>query len=324
MKHFAHAAIIGVLCGYPPELIAQSVDSQVSGAEFATAVNLVAKNIRVETRLFVPDRASRVRAVIVITNYARLDRGAEPALFYESDWRALSETCECALLLVKLGTIRPIASNTPAANHFARNAALGGGEALLRALEHLGRDSSRPELAQAPLLFFGWSATADFGTTFAELNPKRTIGFIRYHTHRRGVPADIGVLRTIPALLIAGAKDETAGVEDAETLWRRGRSARAPWTFAVEPDATHGDSTELFFRSAAALMVPWVAAVVQQRVSADGGTLRSISEASGWLGNNITAEAAPHRDFKGSSEVSSWLPDEATARGWRAVLKASK
>lgn len=324
MTRFAHLAIAGVLCGYPLQVVAQSFDSQVPGAEFAVAVNLVAKNVRVETRLFVPDRAALVRAVIVITNYARLDRGAEPALFYEANWRALSETCRCALLSVKLGTIRPIAPNTPAANHFARNAALGGGEALLRALQHLGNESSRHELEQAPLVFFGWSATADFGTTFAELHPERTIGFIRYHTHRRGVPADIRVLRAIPALLIAGAKDETAGVEDAETLWRRGRSARAPWTFAVEPDATHSDSTELFYRSAASLIVPWVAAVVQQRVPTDGGTLRPIVEEVGWLGNHVTAEAAPHQDLRDPTDVGSWLPDEATARGWRAVLGALK
>ena len=42
---------------------------QVPGSEFAAAVNLAGKNIKVEGRIFVPDSAHPVRTVIVITNY---------------------------------------------------------------------------------------------------------------------------------------------------------------------------------------------------------------------------------------------------------------
>jgi hypothetical protein len=37
-----------------------------------------------------------------------------------------------------------------------------------------------------------------------------------------------------------------------------------------------------------------------------------------------SAEAASHATFRGSKESASWLPDEVTARGWQAVIGASK
>jgi len=138
---------------------------------------------------------------------------------------------------------------------------VGGDDALLLLLQRLGDESGHRELKDAPLLFFGWSATASFGTTFAELHPDRTIGIIRYHSHRRGMTENLSVLKSIPTLIIAGGKDETAGVQDAEALWASGRAVRAPWTFAIEPNATHGDERVLF-RTADNLLAPWITAVV--------------------------------------------------------------
>jgi hypothetical protein len=170
------------------------------------------------------------------------------------------------------------------------------------------------------LLLWGGSAGASFGTTFAELYPERTVTFIRYHAHLRGLSPNMRVLKDIPALLIAGAKDETAGTEDAETLWKNGRSAGAPWTFAIEPGATHRDKQILV--SSQELIIPWIAAVLRQRLQPGSMRLRPVTEDSGWLGNNHSAEVAPYATFpKGQA---SWLPDEVTARGWRTVLGTAK
>ena len=177
-------------------------------------------------------------------------------------------------------------------------------------------------MKDAPLLLWGWSASASFDTTFAELHPERTVAFIRYHTHLRGLSPDIKVLKNIPGLLIAGGKDEQAGTEDAEIFWKSGRSAGAPWTFAIEPGATH--ASEESFVSSHALVIPWIAAVVRQRLAPGSTRLRPITADSEWFGNNHTAEVAPHATFPGSKEEASWLPDEVTARGWRTVLDPAK
>ena len=141
-------------------------------------------------------------------------------------------------------------------------------------------------------------------------------------THLRGLSPNVKACRNIPALLIAGGKDEQAGTEDAETLWRSGRSAGAPWTFAIDPAATHG--SEEHFVSNHALMIPWIAAVLRQRLAPDSTRLRPVTDDSGWLGNNQSADVVPHTGVFRSQRAASWLPDEVTARGWQTVWGAVK
>jgi len=304
------------VCVWPYFSSAQGRSDGVQGAEFAATANLTEKNIKAEGTIFVPHKVHRVLAVIVTVGRAPLvDRAGEP--FYA--WRTLSETSGCALLYLRLGTIRP----EPAAGDvFVRDAAAGGADALLAILQRLGEQSARPELNDAPLLLWGGSAGAGFGTTFAELYPQRAVAFIRYHAHLRGWFPNMSVLKDIPALLIAGSKDETAGTEDAERLWKNGRSAGAPWTFAVEPGATHRDDQSLV--SSQQLTFPWIAAVLRQRLGPGSTRLQPVTENSGWLGNNQKNEAAPYATFAGPKPEASWLPDEVTARGWRTVLGAAK
>lgn len=303
------------VCAWPYFASAQGRNDAVQGGEFVAAANLADTNIKADGMIFVPHKVPRVLAVIVTVGRAPLvDRAAEPFFL----WRTLSETSECALLYLRLGTIRP---DPAAGDVFIRDAAKGGGDALVTILQRLGEQSGHPELKDAPLLLWGGSAGAGFGTTFAELHPERTVAFVRYHAHLRGWSPNVKVLKNIPALFIAGGKDETAGTEDAEQLWKNGRSAGAPWTFAVEPGATHRDDPTLI--SSQQLIIPWIAAVLRQRLGTGSMRLRPVTENSGWLGNNQKTEAAPYATFQGPKLEASWLPDEATARGWRTVLGAA-
>jgi hypothetical protein len=342
---------------------AQRPADLVPGAEFAAGANLTEKNVKADGTVFVPDAAPRVRAVIVLVeDVPGADRGvydtsgrklsdAEASRlgfndprdnaefgdlafgrFRDQAWRRLSQTCECGLLHLRLGTIRPEASAGQLRNgvvlrngisdRVIRSAAEGGAEVLLAILQRLGEDSAHKEMKDTPLLFLGWSRTASFGTTFAELYPDRTVAFIRYHAHLRGLSPNLKVLRNIPALLIAGGSDKQAGTEDAQTLWKSGRSAGAPWTFAIEPGATHG--SEQAFVSSYALIIPWIEAVLHQRLESESTRLRPLTEESGWLGSNESVEVVPYATFRGPQQEASWLPDEATARGWQTVLRATK
>jgi dienelactone hydrolase len=345
-------------------LIAKGVPSPqlVSGAEFSAGANLVRKNVKTQGTIFVPDDAKVVRAIIVLVeSWPGAERGvydatgrkldnaeaarrmgssdtltAEPDLavgrFRDQAWRSLARTCECALLHLRLGTIRREMSGGLArnglvirngiSNRLIRTAGEGGADALFSLLERLGDDSAHKELTNAPLVLWGWSATASFATTFAELYPERTVAFIRYPTHLRGLSPDLTVLKHIPGLLIAGGKDEVAGTEDAEKFWKRGRSTGAPWTFAIEPNGTHGSEETVV--ASHRLILPWIAAVVGQRLASVGEPLRPLSADRAWLGNHQTAEAAFNAMFSGVKNTASWLPDETTARGWQAVIGRTK
>lgn len=225
------------LCVWPCFPSAQVGIDPVPGAEFTADVNLTEKNVKAEGTIFVPRKVPRVRAVIVTVGRAPLvNLTAEP--FYL--WRTLSETSECAVLYLRLETIRPDPEAGPV---FIRNAAAGG-------------------------------------------------------------------------------KDDTAGTEDAEALWKNGRSAGAPWTFAIEPRATHQDKQTLV--SSQALIIPWIAAVLRQRLQPGSMRLRPVTDDSGWLGNNRSTEVSRYATFPGPKREASWLPDEVTAHGWRTVLGAAK
>ena len=190
-------------------------------------------------------------------------------------------------------------------------------------LQRLAQESGHQELADAPLLLWGQSAAGSFAATFAALRPQRTIAFVRYHSAGAGLlGGDIKVLSQIPALLLVAETDAQTARGEAETSWKNGRSVGAPWTFGVEPDATHGDERAL--TNANGLIIPWITAVLRQRLPLNGATLRRVTDGSAWLGNNQTGEVAPFGTFSGSKPGASWLPDEPTARGWRDVLGGAK
>lgn len=295
----------------PPRFIAKRV--QDGGAEFAAAVNLVEKGVKVEGNLFVPQKITRVRSVVVLVNPGTWG-GLASSLYADPEMRILSTAIESSLLVLRISGI-----GLGARLRFVSNAGGGSADGLLQLLNRLAMESSHPELTKAPLLLWGHSAGGSFATTFAALHPERTIAFVRYHC--AGLPGvDVNVLSTLPALLLEAGKDQiysSGTYGTGEGLWKDGRSIGGPWTFAIEPDATHQDPADL--KKANAVLIPWIAAVVRQRVSPDG-LLRVVPDGSGWLGNTRTGEFASYATSAGPKRESSWLPDEATARGWQSVL----
>jgi dienelactone hydrolase len=270
--------------------------SEGTGTELSASAQDARRAVDVEATLLLPRRAGPVRGIIAVLGW-----GVGRWVYDDPAWRQLADELQCGLLRVVVsnngGPADPL--TLPVAGQSVRNASLGGAEALLRILDEFARQSGRPELQGANLLLWGHSAAGSFGTTFAALHPTRTIAFVRYHSHSRGLPVDLAATARVPALIFAGEKDTTAGIEDSEALWASGRAVHAPWTFAVEPGATHGSFEAL--KKANALAIPWMRAVIQQRLANDGNGLRTVDDTSG------------------RRAESSWLPDEASARGWRLV-----
>lgn len=291
----------------PDGELAEAAD-RVRGMELSGAVNLLAKDARAEGRLFVPQKVRRVRGLLVAIRY-----GLGFQLFEDTQLPKLSETLQFALLSVWFSDIGPNIQQ-------GIFAVPGDGleDAFASLLERFARESGHQELMDAPLLFWGHSSGGRVAARFAVRFPQRTLGFVRYHSGANP-GGELSVQSKIPALFVAGAKDTVAAGADS-SLWKSGRAVNAPWTYAIDPDAPHGDEEDLrYLKKANQLMIPWVAAVVRARLSPDGRALRSITDGSGWLGNNQTGEFAPYGTFSGSKVEASWLPDEASARAWRTV-----
>lgn len=311
-KRFADDALFGPLA--PPQFIAKRVweglllntapkHDFVRGSEFAAAVNLVSENVKAEGTIFIPEGVSRVRAMLMAVGW-----GAGFEVFNTSRWPELARAIDGSLLLVTFSGI----DGNEAGNRGLRTTSEDGrADALVAVLSRLARESGHQELNEAPLLFWGHSFAAGVASMFADQFAGRTVGFVRFHGG--GFPAgNLSVVNKIPALFFEGG--------GSGSLWESGRRGGSPWTLVDEPGVAHGELSE----KAADLMVAWIKAVIRQRLSPDGTTLRTVADDSGWLGNNQTGEVAPYAAFSGSKADASWLPDEASARGWQTLLGKAK
>lgn len=291
---------------------AQGLGVRVQGVELAAAANLSQHDIKIEGRIFLPQQSERVRAVIVA-----MDWGLGAAFYADPQVRGFVGATSCGLVLARVSEIR-----SGAVARVVNDASLGGAEAMVNLLREFAKASGHQELINAPLLIFGQSAAGPFGAGFAAAYPDRTLAFIRYHSGPV-LGGDLTAVKEIPALFFVGGKDTAVdaagipGVQGAEKLWTRGRAMDAPWTFALEPEATHGGAEHL--EKASALTIPWMTAILRQRLMA-GSTLRAIPRESAWLGNNRTTEIGTlSTSSHWPKAEASWLPDESSARGWRIV-----
>jgi len=196
-----------------------------------------------------------------------------------------------------------------------------GVDAVLPLLQRLAQESGHQELIDAPLLFWGHSGGAYAATRFASRFAERTVAFVRYNSGPT-LQGDLSVLSRIPAVFFTGGKESKEIIDGTETAWKRGRALGAPWTFVINPDATHGNPNDL--KKADQLLIPWITAVIRQRLSPKGDRLQAVPEGSAWIGNNRTGEVAPFGSFLESRLQGSWLPDEPSAHAWHAVREAAK
>lgn len=298
--------------GPPQFTVTRVTEVAGEGVEVAAAVNLPRNDIKVEGTLFLPQRSTRVRAVIVAIRW-----GLGEAFYVDPQLRRLVEGTESGVLLAKFSNIGPSTLHGT-----VQEGGGAGAEGLLMLLQRFAQESGHEELTEVPILIWAFSAAGRFAETFAAVQSHRTLAFVLYQTSGVVRQEEVGALSHIPALRLAGSMDSLAPIEWAEAWLKRGRSVGAPWTFGIVPGATHG--SEEHRKKANDIVIPWITAVLRQRLSPDGGPLRVVADASASLGNNETGDVASFSTFLGSKADASWLPDEATARGWQAMRGAAK
>ncbi len=258
--------------------------------------------------VLVPAPSSPVRATVVFLN-----RDLEQYAFDDRDWRAMCARAGCAMLRLTI----PRQDRLAPTEQFVRNAAQGGATALLNALASAATLTGHSELRDAGLVLFGFSAAGNFGPTFAALHPDRTIGFIHYHSHLRGIPLDSATLRAIPALSLSGATDDIAGTDDARALWRGMRQREALWAHVVHARQPHYSIDGLV--QAGHVMREWTEAVIAARTVSGSRELRPMHADSGWFVSEAMDVADAVARFRGDRASASWVPNESVALGMRLL-----
>lgn len=187
----------------------------------------------------------------------------------------------------------------------------GSGKALLRAIEHLGQKAKRPELARAPLLFWGHSAGGQLGYGMACYAPDRVIGFAAI---KGGVYLSKPGAATyrVPGLFIVGEQDAVGRAMNITWLFETGRAEGSPWCLAYESGSGHeiGKSNDL--------IIPFFKGILALRLARTGSGLNPITGADGWIGVRSSLETYPATKRTSLPQPRTvWLPDESTAVTWR-------
>jgi len=255
-------------------------------------------------RLWLPDQAGAVRAVLVLVPGSNGDGRPEAA---DSAWQAFATRQHVALVACQF-------TDKPHDQGFIEdyvNVSKGSGQALLEALTALAARAKHAEVATAPLLLWGMSAGGQFNYEFVAWKPERVLGFV---VNKGGIYYTAllpRASRAVPGILFTGEKDLWSRTDTIAGLFAVNRRAGALWALAQEPGAAHvvgrsRDVAMVFFEDVLAL-----------RLGAAGAP-RALTEKDGVLAD-ITARTIGTA-AAGATGPTAWLPTERVARAWQAMV----
>jgi len=269
---------------------------------------------KAEFRLWYPDNARFVRAVLVLVPGANTDGRPDVS---DRLWQAFASRNEIALIGCHF-------TDKPHEESFIENyanAGQGSGQALLDVLIAFSKRSNHPELANAPLLLWGFSAGGEFNYEFTAWKPERVVAFV---VNKGGIyfsallPA---AARRVPGLLFAGEQDLESRKRIISGLFALNRRAGALWAFAEEPNAGHvvgrsREMAEIFFDAALALRVG------SARSAASYAPLTQLEERSGIVGELAKRTLQSASDSPNPTYLTAWFATERVARAWQALHRS--
>jgi pimeloyl-ACP methyl ester carboxylesterase len=267
-------------------------------------------------RMWIPHDVKTIRGVIV-KQHGCGDPAAATGLDHANDlqWQALATKHQFALLGSKFTTGTGPCEYWSIANY-------GSGAALIRALNTFAKQSQHPEIERVPWAIWGHSGGADWGIQMMQQYPDRTIAAIAARGGAFFLLGNNPTIANTPVLFALGEQDRKIAVSGTQDLpiqaFKRYRKLAAPWTLAIEAGAEHevGDTRQL--------AIPYLDAIITQRLPSQGNDLQPIDPTLGWLGNVATKEISPIAKFTGERSEAAWLPNEETARKWQQYVTTGK
>lgn len=260
---------------------------------------------KAEFRLWIPEVTGPLKGVVVLVPGSN---GDGRPMADDEFWQAFAKRNTLAIVACRF-------TDKPHDQSFIEeyvNVAKGSGQALVDVIASFANRSSHPELAAAPLLFWGMSAGGQFNYEFAAWKPERVIAYI---VNKGGiyysalVPA---AARKVPALLFIGEKDLAFRTNTIAGLFAVNRRAGALWALVAEPDTAHAAGRS---RDLGAMFFDDVLAV---RMT--GSELKPIADKTGFIGDLTARTFQPVAGAAPPAVPTAWLPTERIARAWQAVV----
>lgn len=262
---------------------------------------------KAQFRLWLPSTAGALRGALILVPGSN---GDGRSMAEDSVWRAFATKNNLAIVACRF-------TDKPHDQGFIEdyvNVSKGSGQALLDVLDRFAARTRHPELASAPLLFWGMSAGGQFDYEFAAWKPERVVAFV---VNKGGIyytALTPRATRAVPALLFIGGKDLESRVNTITGLFALNRRGGALWALTEEPSAGHvvgrsRDLAILFFDD-----------VLPLRLDAESGAFKPLDEKAGFVGDYHTKNVARMAESALPSYPTAWLPTERVARAWQAVI----
>jgi hypothetical protein len=265
--------------------------------------------------LVLPPGVTQVRAVLVF-----LKLTIDAYVFDNRDWQAMCARVGCAMMRVEFPSDDPGSDTIKPTVRSLIESTTGDGIQVL--LDAFAQQTALPGLADAGLVFWGFSGMGGVAARLANWAPTRTIGFVSYH----GVPAAtlttppyVRRMDAVPGLIMQGGNDTENRKANQEEFLRRGRAAGAPWALASHAGAEHYSIDALI--GDMPLMLRWIESVINLRTPPVPPTrgrrqLQTLAQENGFVGSPGPVPIKRASVFDGDPATTSWLPDRATARAW--------
>ena len=271
-------------------------DSIAPGANFDKA----------EFRLWLPSGGGALKGALILVPGSN---GDGRSMAQDTVWQAFATKNKLAIVACRF-------TDKPHDQNFIEDyvdVSKGSGQALLDVLGKFGSRTRHPELASAPLLFWGMSAGGQFNYEFAVWKPERVVAFV---VNKGGIyytALTPRATRSIPALLFIGGKDLESRVNTITGLFALNRRGGALWALTEEPSAAHvvGRSRDLaivFFDDVLALRL------------GESSSLKALDEKTGIVGDYHMKTISPMGEMKLPAYPTAWLPTDRVARAWQAVI----
>lgn len=262
---------------------------------------------KAQFRLWVPPAAGALRGALILVPGSN---GDGRSMAEDTVWQAFATRNRLAIVACRF-------TDKPHDQGFIEeyvNVSKGSGQALLDILARFAARTRHPELANAPLLFWGMSAGGQFDYEFAAWKPERVIAFV---VNKGGIyytALTSRATRAVPALLFIGGKDLESRVNTITGLFALNRRGGALWALTEEPSAAHvvGRSRDL--------AVVFFDDVLPLRLDAEADALKALDEKTGFVGDYHTKAIAPIGQSALPAYPTAWLPTERVARAWQAVV----